>query len=608
MRTEDGYFINKCLNGDSEAFGFLVDRYKESVFAIAYSKLGNFHDAEDATQEVFAKAYSKLRTLRRWESFRVWLYIMTLNYCKMLLRSRSHRPDREFIEDQNMIAIHEPSVESDGNSQMNDSLHEALSKLPEIYRQVIILHYLGEMSTGEVAEFIGVSPGAVRMRLNRARIELREGILAMMSRTFEENKLQAGFTFQMLELVKRIKINANPMSRITGLSWGISSTTWLLIAILGFALNLSLPKPVIDLAQVMPEDMPTLRPSEIFIPVDVMKTSELSATSTKKDDTKDNQKSFALAPFAEGGKWERKADMPTARYSLSTSAVNGKIYAIGGSPDALRMISTVEEYDPIADIWAKKADMPTARYCLSTSTVNGKIYAIGGYNNGVYYATVEEYDPETDTWTKKANMSTAKMAVSTSVVDGKIYAIGGNDRNNIFSTVEEYDPVTDKWIKKANMPTARYQLSTCAVVGKIYAFGGKGWAGFASIVEEYDQVTDTWTKKADMQTARDGFSTNTVNGKMYAIGGRTEVGCLSILEEYDPVADTWTKKADMPTARYGISTSLIDGKIYVIGGATANWNPIYSTVEEYTPEGWPFNAIFPQNNLPSTWGEQKQER
>lgn len=152
MRTEDGYFINKCLYGDSAAFGFLVDRYKESVFAIAYSKLGNFHDAEDATQEVFAKAYSKLRTLRRWDSFRVWLYAMTLNYCKMQLRSRFHRPDREFIKDHNIIAIQGPSVEADGDSRMDDSLHEALRKLPEIYRQVIILHYLGEMSTGEIAQ------------------------------------------------------------------------------------------------------------------------------------------------------------------------------------------------------------------------------------------------------------------------------------------------------------------------------------------------------------------------------------------------------------------------------------------------------------------------
>jgi RNA polymerase sigma-70 factor (ECF subfamily) len=67
MRTEDGYIIDKCLNGDAAAYGFLVDKYKESIYAFAYSRLKNAQDAEDVTQEVFLKAYQKLRTLRRWE-------------------------------------------------------------------------------------------------------------------------------------------------------------------------------------------------------------------------------------------------------------------------------------------------------------------------------------------------------------------------------------------------------------------------------------------------------------------------------------------------------------------------------------------------------------
>ena len=82
MRTEDGYIIHKCLNGDKAAFGLLVDKYKASIYALAYSKLGNFHDAEDVTQEAFVKAYQKLRTLRRWDSFLAWLYSITSNICK----------------------------------------------------------------------------------------------------------------------------------------------------------------------------------------------------------------------------------------------------------------------------------------------------------------------------------------------------------------------------------------------------------------------------------------------------------------------------------------------------------------------------------------------
>jgi len=127
--------------------------------------------------------------------------------------------------------------------------------------------------------------------------------------------------------------------------------------------------------------------------------------------------------------WTMKADMPTARMYLSTSVVNGKIYAIGGASRAqpAEVISTVEEYDPVTDDWTTKSFMPTPRWGFSTSTVDGKIYAIGGAEGhaGSPSKTVEEYDPATDTWTTKSPMPTARWGLSTSVVNGKIYAIGG---------------------------------------------------------------------------------------------------------------------------------------------------------------------------------------
>ncbi len=69
MRTEDGYIIQQCLDGDAAAFGFLVEKYMKPVYALAYSRIENFHDAQDITQEVFIKAYQRLRTLRRWDNF-----------------------------------------------------------------------------------------------------------------------------------------------------------------------------------------------------------------------------------------------------------------------------------------------------------------------------------------------------------------------------------------------------------------------------------------------------------------------------------------------------------------------------------------------------------
>jgi hypothetical protein len=136
--------------------------------------------------------------------------------------------------------------------------------------------------------------------------------------------------------------------------------------------------------------------------------------------------------------------MPTARGALSTSVVDGKIYAIGGVPyNGGAAFSTVEVYDPATDTWTTKAPMPTARAIfLSSCEVNGIIYVIGGINGERAFSTVEAYDPATDTWTEKTSMPEVRGMFATSVVGGKIYAIGGSPAGHgaIMSTVYEYDP------------------------------------------------------------------------------------------------------------------------------------------------------------------------
>ena len=112
MRTEDGCIIHECLNGEPEAFGVLVDKYKSGIYAYAYAKLGDFQDAQDVTQEVFLKAYRNLRDLRRWESFGFWLYRIASNLCKEWLTARYRRPDLESIEDQDTGTLDTASLSS----------------------------------------------------------------------------------------------------------------------------------------------------------------------------------------------------------------------------------------------------------------------------------------------------------------------------------------------------------------------------------------------------------------------------------------------------------------------------------------------------------------
>ncbi len=291
--------------------------------------------------------------------------------------------------------------------------------------------------------------------------------------------------------------------------------------------------------------------------------------------------------------WTSKADMPVATSLHAAGVVDGKIYVIGGTDNLFGWAdywATVLVYDPATDTWTEKADMPTGRARLSTSVVDGKIYAIGGSpRRDSEVSTVEMYDPATDTWTMKADMPRARNWHTSSVVNGKIYVIGGKiyPSETMVSTVEEYDPATDTWTRKTEMPTARGMHSASVVYGKIYVIGGVtgNFGPWVSTMEEYDPVTDTWTKKADMPTAKTTHSSGALNGKIYVTGGANNWGyCLSMVEVYEPATDTWTKGLDMPTARGCFSMSVVNGKIYGIGGTLnpSSWMPT-STVEVYDP-------------------------
>ena len=261
MLTEDGYFISKCLDGETEAFGFLVDKYKASVYAFLYSRLRNFHDAEDVTQRVFVRAYEKLGTLSSWESFARWLYTIAYSQCRNFIRECQNRPDREFMEDQNPAVLRNLSMESYRDAQVSNSLREeleeAMASLPEMYSQILILHYFGGMRVKEIATVLSITPTNVRKRLSRARAMLREEMLAMMDTAFEGQRLQASFTFRIVESIKRVKPQLTP--RATTLPWGLSLAAGIMATILGIGSYLNLSKPL-----AIPKNLPITSEMEVF--------------------------------------------------------------------------------------------------------------------------------------------------------------------------------------------------------------------------------------------------------------------------------------------------------------------------------------------------------
>jgi hypothetical protein len=171
------------------------------------------------------------------------------------------------------------------------------------------------------------------------------------------------------------------------------------------------------------------------------------------------------------------------------------------------------------DTWAAKASMPTARAGLGVVAVNGKIYAIGGTTAGGQYppdvsrggfvGTNEEYDPETDTWTIKASMPTPRDYFAIAAYQNKIYCIGGaigftvDEMSGFYGYVasgvnEVYDTVTDSWVTKASMPFNGMKLQANVINGKIYVMQG-------FYVHVYDPADDSWTNRTRMPaTPREG--------------------------------------------------------------------------------------------------------
>ena len=239
METKDFALIQRTLNGDQNAFTRLVTKYQKWVHTLVWRKIGDFHIAEEITQDVFLKVYKKLSTLKPSDNFTGWLYVIATRHCISWLRKKRH-PTTSLnemstleIEEHCHLRYEAARSEASAVEHQRSIVKRLLQKLPESERTVVTLHYLAEMSCENISEFLGVSPNTVKSRLHRARARLKkqEHLLHDTSGIF-----QAPPTLieNIAREIGRIKPTSPSVSK-PWLPWGLSfASTFLVILMMGF--------------------------------------------------------------------------------------------------------------------------------------------------------------------------------------------------------------------------------------------------------------------------------------------------------------------------------------------------------------------------------------
>jgi len=177
----------RLLAGDAQAFECFVEHFSAKIFHYSWMMCGVREDAEEVAQETLLKVFESSEQLREPEKVRSWVFRIAKNACLSKRRKSIFAPSRELSLDELMpakrqdgegvqIEIADWSLLPEGQAirgEMNALLERAIRELPEIYRSVILMRDIEELTTLETAEILEVSPDTIKTRLHRARLAVR---------------------------------------------------------------------------------------------------------------------------------------------------------------------------------------------------------------------------------------------------------------------------------------------------------------------------------------------------------------------------------------------------------------------------------------------------
>jgi RNA polymerase sigma factor (sigma-70 family) len=212
LDIDEHLLVERACQGDLESYSPLVKRYSNAVYAIAYSVIGDFHDAQDIAQEVFVKAWHNINRLKDKRKFGSWLFTITkrlsIDWLKKVDKTWDPLDDATHISDSFSV---EERVEV---RERKNVVWNALNTLDEKYRQVIILYFISGFNTREISNYMKISVSSVESRLRRSKQKLKEELVELIQETLPNQKLGKEFEQRVVKRITGVACINLPVSNV----------------------------------------------------------------------------------------------------------------------------------------------------------------------------------------------------------------------------------------------------------------------------------------------------------------------------------------------------------------------------------------------------------
>ncbi|EPY13582.1 MULTISPECIES: sigma-70 family RNA polymerase sigma factor [Paenibacillus] len=192
-------FITEARNGNFDAFRQIVLQYSNAMLSVAFSIIGDFHEAQDATQEAFTKCYRRLHTLDDPSKLGSWLYAIVYRTSLDFVKKK-----KQTLPYEGVIAPSNNNIDTWLNQHMTqETIWNAMQHLEQTSKMAIMLHYLSEWTMKEISQFLNISLSAVESRIRRARATLRRQLTGEFESYFRMQRLDRKFEQKVSERILR---------------------------------------------------------------------------------------------------------------------------------------------------------------------------------------------------------------------------------------------------------------------------------------------------------------------------------------------------------------------------------------------------------------------